>query len=159
MIFLVRHAHAGDKSAWRAADELRPLSPRGWQESAGIVRRLGGFDLTAALASPALRCVQTVEELADERGLPLEIDDRLRRDADPAEILELAADEAYDRAVLCTHGELIGAVLALLRARGVALPADAEWPKGSTWLLDLDDRDAAEVVFLPALRAPVRVLR
>jgi hypothetical protein len=40
MLLLVRHAHAGDKSRWQGPDSLRPLSPAGQAEAAGLVVRL-----------------------------------------------------------------------------------------------------------------------
>lgn len=39
MLFLVRHAHAGDKLQWQGPD-LRPLSLAGQAEAAGLVIRL-----------------------------------------------------------------------------------------------------------------------
>ena len=59
MIFLVRHAHAGDKRLWDQPDDLRPLTASGWQEAHGLLRRLGGFDISGIISSPATRCVQT----------------------------------------------------------------------------------------------------
>jgi hypothetical protein len=38
-------------------------------------------------------------------------------------------------AVLCTHGELIGGLLARLVPAGLAVTEPLRWPKGSAWLL------------------------
>ncbi|MDQ1658482.1 MAG: hypothetical protein QOD41_3565, partial [Cryptosporangiaceae bacterium] len=45
MIFLVRHAHAGDK-ARHGSVERRPLSPGGRAEAAGLVSVLAPYPLT-----------------------------------------------------------------------------------------------------------------
>src|SRR4051794_34979738 len=103
MIFLVRHAHAGDKRTWSGPDDTRPLSSTGRGEAAGLMARLGGFHISAVVSSPALRCVQTVDELASSRKLPVLVDQRLRREATADEVLEFAP---YDGLVLCTHGEV-----------------------------------------------------
>jgi hypothetical protein len=42
--------------------------------------------------------------------------------------------------VLCTHGELIGRLLAELVADDLAVEEPLDWPKGSTWLLERTDR-------------------
>ena len=153
MIYLVRHAHAGDKRQWDRPDHLRPLSPSGWREAAGLLTRLGGFAVTAVISSPTTRCVQTVDELAARRRLTLTVDARLGRDAGPGTVRELIA-ELGDAAgaVLCTHGEVIGAFLTALRREGAPIPDDAEWPKSSTWLLDTVDGAVTAAGYLPPLR-------
>jgi hypothetical protein len=45
---------------------------------------------------------------------------------------------ALHRAVFCTHGEVIGEVFDELQRAGIELSAPARWPKGSTWILELD---------------------
>lgn len=153
MIYLVRHAHAGDKHHWDRPDHLRPLSRTGWQETAGLLTRLGGFAVTAVISSPTTRCVQTVDELAARRRITLTVDARLGRDAGPAKVRGLMAElgDSAD-AVLCTHGEVIGSLLAALRREGAPIPQGAEWPKSSTWLLDTVDGAVTAADYLPPLR-------
>ena len=43
-------------------------------------------------------------------------------------------------AVLCTHGEAIGRLLAELVAEGLVTEDPLDWPKGSTWLLQRTDQ-------------------
>ncbi|MCW2503186.1 MAG: hypothetical protein JWO79_1470 [Actinomycetia bacterium] len=153
MICLVRHAHAGDKQGWIRDDELRPLSRTGWQEAAGLLVQLGGVRISAVLASPAVRCVQTVRDLAADRGLAVATDARLGRDRPVADLLAVATERPEDGGtVLCSHGETIGALLAFLRGAGAPIPADAEWPKGSAWLLDVRRGSVAAARYLPPLR-------
>src|SRR6266567_4600412 len=72
MLLLVRHAHAGDKSRWQGPDSLRPLSPTGQAEAAGLVVRLEDYPIGRILSSPTVRCQQTVQPLAHDRRLPIE---------------------------------------------------------------------------------------
>jgi phosphohistidine phosphatase SixA len=72
MPYLVRHAHAGDKRAWTGPDRLRPLSGSGRREAHGLLVQLRPYPVVRILSSPAVRCVQTVEPLAQRRGLPVE---------------------------------------------------------------------------------------
>jgi broad specificity phosphatase PhoE len=155
MMFLVCHAEPVDTATWRDADGQRPLSLRGWQQAAGVRRRLSGFDLTVVLSSADLSCVQTVDELADTRRLPLRLDPRLHHGSRPADALELAV---HDGAVLCTHADVIAGMLDVLRAQGADIPRAADCAPGSVWLIDLLSGPVPEAVYLPPLpAAPARV--
>jgi 8-oxo-dGTP diphosphatase len=139
--YLIRHAHAGDRSAWRGDDSLRPLSERGWRQAEGIARLFAPPPrLRRVVSSPSLRCVQTVEPLARLHGLPVETDERLLEGADAASALALIEDEMRRGVIAaCTHGDIVPGVLDLLRSRGVRLDGQLTWPKASTWVLDGDD--------------------
>src|SRR5262249_55413614 len=63
-VYLVRHAKAGSREQWRADDDLRPLTTKGWRQAEGLVEAFADRPLASILSSPAVRCVQTVEPLA-----------------------------------------------------------------------------------------------
>ena len=79
-LVLVRHAWAGKRSHWRGDDRLRPLDDRGRRQAAELLEVLGGVEIGRIVSSPDLRCVQTVEPLAAERGLEVEPADALGED-------------------------------------------------------------------------------
>jgi 8-oxo-dGTP diphosphatase len=151
MPYLVRHAHAGDKRAWAGPDGLRPLSVSGRGEAHGLLTQLRDYPVNRILSSPALRCLQTVEPLAQRRGLPVETTETLAVHADPAALLALLSDPAAAETVLCGHGELIGAVLKRLLAPSPNGDSPT-WPKGSTWVLETDGGQLLRSRFLPPLR-------
>jgi 8-oxo-dGTP diphosphatase len=64
------------------------------------------------VSSPYVRCVQTVEPLAAELGLEVELDDRLKEGAGAS----AAGLLSEDGVVCCTHGDIVEA---LLRGRGL----------------------------------------
>jgi phosphohistidine phosphatase SixA len=134
-IFLVRHAHAGDRSRWDGDDNQRPLSDKGWRQAEGIAALLRDQPVDRVLSSPSLRCVQTVEPLARDRGMRIEEVDELLEGNDPAEALELLEAE-QGSLVACTHGDIVPGVLDLLRGDGIAVDGAMSWPKGSTWVLE-----------------------
>jgi phosphohistidine phosphatase SixA len=151
MPYLVRHAHAGDKHAWTGPDGLRPLSGPGRREAHGLLTQLRDYQIGRILSSPAVRCLQSVEPLARRRGLAVESVDRLGVEADTAGLVALLLDPVFAEAVVCSHGELIGATLERLVGRAV----DADhliWPKGSTWVLEVDDGQLHHSRYLPPLR-------
>jgi broad specificity phosphatase PhoE len=136
MLFVVRHADAGDKGSWAGPDVLRPLSPAGRRQAEGLVVRLEDYPVDRILCSPTVRCHQTVEPFARDRFLRIERDAALGVDAGLAEILALFWDRRLRNAVLCTHGETIGRLLPQLAADGLVGAPSLQWPKGSTWLLE-----------------------
>jgi 8-oxo-(d)GTP phosphatase len=127
-LLLVRHGSAGDPSAWEGDDGLRPLDPRGERQAAALVPLLAEFELDRIVSSPYLRCVQTVEPLARERGLEIEHDEALaadRLDEVPTVLERLRGQNA----AVCTHGDL-------------PLLGDRKFSKGSLWALDENGQPA-----------------
>jgi phosphohistidine phosphatase SixA len=119
---LIRHAFAGDSSQWEGDDRLRPLDDRGRRQAVALVDALSGFELDRIVSSPYLRCVQTMEPLAQARGLPIEYDERLGADRlnEVPEVLDCLRGE---EAAVCTHGDL-------------PWLGDRKFKKGSAWVLD-----------------------
>jgi 8-oxo-dGTP diphosphatase len=135
MLLVVRHADAGDKRSWTGPDSLRPLSPTGCRQAEGLVVRLEDYPVDRILSSPALRCQQTVQPLARDRYLKIEPLAALGLDAGPTQLRAVFWDRALRNVVLCTHGEMIGPLLAELVAEGLVVEDPLDWPEGSTWLL------------------------
>ena len=149
--YLVRHAKAGVRSEWPGPDELRPLTARGRKQARGLVKALDDFPIARILSSPALRCVQTVEPLADARGLKVEECDALAQDADAMQVRGLIL-ESPDT-VICTHREVIENLLEALGAEGVSLEDGLPRGKGSTWVIRIEDGRVASGRYLPPLPA------
>jgi len=142
-VLLVRHAHAGDRDAWTAPDQLRPLSVKGIRQAEALVLRLAGFAVERVVSSPYLRCTQTVEPLAQVRGVALEADDTLAEGNGRA-ALELVRGLAGAHVILCTHGDVIGDILA-------HMPVAGSWraQKGSVWILEAEDGRSIDARYLP----------
>jgi phosphohistidine phosphatase SixA len=121
-LLLIRHARAGDPQAWEGDDRERPVDERGRRQSEALVDALAEFPIDRIVSSPYVRCVQSVEPLAEARGLEIELDDELGADRleDVPEVLERLRGE---NAALCTHGD-------------IPWLGDRKFKKGSTWVLD-----------------------
>ncbi len=138
-LYLVRHAKAGERRAWRGDDVDRPLSKKGWKQSEMLGKRIAGLSPNALLTSPYVRCVQTLEPLAKRTGLDIGIDQRLCEDEPVEPVLELIA-ELGDGSVMCSHGDVIPAAILALQHSGTKLRTPTDWRKASVWVLKRDKR-------------------
>ena len=139
-VYVVRHAHAGSRRDWAGPDAERPLSERGWRQAKGLAEVLDRtFDARPVrlLASPAVRCRQTLEPLGALLGTEVEVEDRLREGTSGVSA-RLLLEECGDDVVLCSHGDVIPDLLDVLAAEGARFDDDLRWPKASTWVLTLD---------------------
>ena len=133
-IFLVRHAKAGERRTWDGDDIDRPLSSAGWRQSAALAERLARKDPSVLLSSPYVRCVQTLEPLGLAIDVPVTIEQRLCEDEPFEPVLDLLG-EVPDRAVLCSHGDIIPATIRALVRRGMDVVSEPEWRKASVWVV------------------------
>lgn len=138
-LLLIRHAKAKSRSRWQEPDDLRPLSHSGHRQAKALVAQLAEFPLRRLVTSPSLRCLQTLEPLAAARRIAIEPNDTLLEGAAAHLVLVLIDQIASTGgAALCTHGDVVEAVLAELRKRDVPLSGPLWAKKGSTWILELD---------------------
>ncbi|MFZ8969168.1 MAG: SixA phosphatase family protein [Ilumatobacteraceae bacterium] len=133
-IYLVRHAKAGERRTWDGDDIDRPLSSAGWRQSAALAERLARKDPSVLLSSPYVRCVQTLEPLGLAIDVPVTIEQRLCEDEPFEPVLDLLG-EVPDRAVLCSHGDIIPATIRALVRRGMDVVSEPEWRKASVWVV------------------------
>jgi len=127
IVYLVRHARAGHRETWAGEDDtVRPLDKRGQRQAEALVAQLAERDFSRVLSSPYLRCVQSVEPLAEARGLQVAAVDALAEGAGEAAAFELF--RGLDApAVGCVHGDLAQMLLG------------ENLKKGATAVLDVGD--------------------
>lgn len=134
VIYLVRHAKAGERRVWEGDDEARPLSKDGWKQSEVIAKRLAAKGASSLHSSPYVRCMQTLEPLAKRLGVDVEADQRLFEGEPFEPVLELLG-EVGTGAVLCSHGDIIPDVIRALARRDMEVQSTPDWRKGSIWVL------------------------
>jgi broad specificity phosphatase PhoE len=139
-LFVVRHVKAGDRSRWEGPDDERPASKNGRAQAVAIADRLEPENVSAVLSSPSLRCIQSVEPLADRLGLKVEVDERLAEDSALKAVLAVVRD-VPDRAVLCSHGDVIPELIEALVRRGMEVTTARDWRKATLWVLEGTDDD------------------
>lgn len=139
-VVLVRHARAGDRSKWEGDDRLRPLDSKGLRQAEGLVTVLRDYPIERVLSSPYLRCTQTVEPLAQARGLAVEERTELAEEATRADVLRLLGELDEENVVLCTHGDVTEELVG------------EELRKGSTQVLELEGDRLRRLEYLPPAR-------
>lgn len=148
-LFLVRHAHALDRSGWSYDDLERPLSDRGRGQADAVTAFFAGRRVRAVASSQAVRCVDTIAGTAGAHDLDVEIRAELTEGARPNDLLEYLRDEASTDGdlVLCSHGDLIPEVLNRLLREGMAVLGPRGCEKGSVWELETRGRDITRGVY------------
>ena len=149
-IYLLRHAKAGRRSAWTDPDWLRPLSDLGRIQARDLLHTMHKARFAHILSSPYVRCMESVVPLAAHHGLPVEPTEALEEGAPLDGVLGLMKEHADTGAVLCTHGDIIPAVLEHAAANGSRLGSDLRCEKGSIWVLDGDITGAPKLRYIPA---------
>jgi len=147
-IFLVRHAKAGKRSHWDREDALRPLDDAGRRQAAALADRLSEYDPVALVSSPAVRCRETLEPLAERCGLVVVSEPKLYEEL-PYEIALDYVMGVADRTVLCSHGDVIPAIVDALRADGMRVQGTAQWGKASVWVLQREAQRFVEALAWP----------
>jgi len=154
-IYLVRHAKAGERGAWHDDDWLRPLSRAGRSQARELITLLEDARFDRVLSSWYVRSMETVVPIAGQRRLSIEVEESLGEGGDLESVLAIVRKHIGSGAVLCSHGDVIPAVLSSLAERGVDLGPDPRCPKGCTWVLEPDgDGEVASVRYLPPPPAP-----
>ncbi len=150
-LYLIRHGHAGNKHNWSGPDELRPLSTKGRAQAERIADQFGHDGITRVISSPALRCRQTVEPLAEQLNLKVEDDDALAEGTPARRALELllgVVAEGGD-AALCSHGDVIPALVQALEADGLAGDGHTASAKAGAFILDTEDGRISHALYVP----------
>lgn len=147
-VLLVRHAKAGKRESWTGDDDLRPLSDAGERQASALRTVLNAFAPDRVVSAPLLRCVQTVQGVAEDLGTEVGHDDALSERAFAADphravqrIVEIAVEGGTP--VVCSQGGVIPHAVAVLADRGgVTLPHTTPdglpAKKGSVWQLSFD---------------------
>lgn len=142
---LVRHAKAGKRDEWNGDDDLRPLAAAGMRQADALRSLLPLFGVDRVLSAPRLRCVQTVQGVADDLGVEVRHEPLLSEEGywpDPvlatARLLAIAGDGGTP--LVSSQGGVIPDIISSLAdaggvritvARGGSLPSK----KGSAWVL------------------------
>ncbi len=150
-LYLIRHAHAGNKHQWSGPDGERPLSAKGRGQSEHIADDLGDGGVQRIISSRAVRCCQTLAPLAQRLRLSIEPSDSLAEGTPPGVALDLLRDLAVEGvdAALCSHGDVIPAVVQALAAEGLKGDGHLASAKAGVFILDTSDGRITHSRYVP----------
>ncbi len=148
-IYLVRHAHAGDRSRWDGSDRDRPLSKRGHEQAEALAERYADRPIERVLSSPAVRCQQTVAPIAAGHGLEVQVCAPLDEGSPADEGIALLRSLAGTEAVLCSHGDVIPAIMRTLIDKGLPVEGGAAASKAGLFEIETDDIDLVSARYVP----------
>jgi len=149
-VYLVRHAHAGARHADHH-DRYRQLSEKGWRRAGVLTELLADVPVDQVLSSPATRCVQTVQGVADRHGLDIVETEDLWEDADTSAVMAVLADavggKKSNTVVVSSHGNLIPVIVEQLGEAGAKIKGRG-CEKGSVWVLDHDGKKFTRCTYI-----------
>lgn len=150
-VHLVRHAHAGKRSEWIGDDRERPLTDRGALQSLALATELADVAVGRVVSSAYLRCVQTVQPVADAFGLVVEPSEAFIEGMDGEAaygmLLELDAVDG----VACSHGDVLPAILRRLVTNGMETDGPLLCQKGSMWIVEFEGDRPRRGRYLPPI--------
>jgi 8-oxo-dGTP diphosphatase len=141
-VLIVRHGTAGRKKRYKGDDRNRPLDKHGRAQAELLVGQLLAFGPTSLYAADRLRCIQTIEPLADELGVDITLESTLTEEAYSQNrakarrrFLEIAATDGTP--VICSQGKVIPDLIQWWCERDRVKPDKSRNGKGSTWVLSM----------------------
>lgn len=141
-VLIVRHGTAGNKKRYKGDDRNRPLDKHGRAQAELLVGQLMAFGPTTLYAADRLRCVQTIEPLADELRLSVALEPLLTEEAYAENrkktrqlVIAIAKDPGIP--VISSQGKVIPDLIQWWCERDGIRPAKSRNGKGSTWVLSL----------------------
>lgn len=135
VIYLIRHASAGNRSPMDPDDWSRGLDKRGIEQRRWLTRLLQAHPITRIGSSDYTRCRETVRPLSERLGIPLEFEPALVEGSHPHRMISLIHELQEEAAILCSHGDVIESVVGSLFASGIPMQGPMKWKKGSVWEL------------------------
>jgi len=164
------HMDAVNRNEWQGAADDRPLTDAGKKQAERIAEMLGSQKVDGIFSSPAARCRESLEPLAKQSGLQVEVlpgfkdtlgykapagwENPNREGPDPlggaesagsafAALRQIQAKVPDGRAVLCSYGDIVPALMAFLSgANGAQMPARNN-KKGAVFTVVIDGDKAS----------------
>lgn len=123
-LIVVRHTRARSRARWKAPDVARTLTREGQQQADRLVPWLEAFGIRRIVSSNAVRCIATVQPLADRTGAKLVVEPRLSEElATKPEVRKLMTKllASSRRVVVCSHRPVLPWIFEALRIERRAL--------------------------------------
>lgn len=159
-ILYVRHAKTHDRRTWSGDDNLRPLDKKGRRQAEMLAPLLLTYRPTEVYSALPDRCQATAAPIADELGVPVQVDELLGDDAWLGHMAkaqlrfeELVASGGTK--VVVAQGTIIPDMIAAMSAKGRLPLEELPCKKGSVWVLSFNNGELTGADYL-ASALPVK---
>ena len=157
-LIMLRHAKALERTEWQGEDEDRPLEQLGQQQARRMLSLYQVYGLTQIHTSDAVRCHDTVEQMAKALDLSLTITNKVseytwKKNKEKAIDYAKELIKENEPIVLCSHNPVLPRMMEKLTKK-----IDFDYPSnklepGDSWILHHNKK---EVVQIDRLDAPVK---
>lgn len=158
-VLIVRHGTAGVRARYKGDDRNRPLDKHGRAQAESLIGQLTAFGATDVYAADRVRCIQTIEPLAQELGVAISVEPSLTEEAygkDPQaahdRVIQIATQSANP--VICTQGKVIPSLRQWWCARDGLTHRELGNRKGSTSVLSLWEGRLIAIDYIASALAP-----
>jgi 8-oxo-(d)GTP phosphatase len=157
---LLRHAKALAREEWQGDDEDRPLDILGQDQARRMLSIYQVYDLKEIHTSDAVRCYDTVIQMARSLNLEPKISTHLseytyKKNKDKAKdyVKDLAQRVSKEQipTLLCSHNPILPAMLDKLLAKSKVKEPENRLKPGQAWVLHLSKK---RIVAIESLDAP-----
>ena len=157
-LIMLRHAKALEREEWQGEDEDRPLEQLGQQQARRMLSLYQVYGLTQIHTSDAVRCHDTVEQMAHALDIPLTITNKVSEytwKKNKEKAIDYAKDliKINEPIILCSHNPVLPRMMEKLTKK-----IDFDYPSnklqpGESWILH---HNGKKVVQIDRLEAPVK---
>ena len=154
----LRSRRHNDREEWQGEDEDRPLEQLGQQQARRMLSLYQVYGLTQIHTSDAVRCHDTVEQMAKALDVPLTITNKVSEytwKKNKEKAIEYAKEliKENEPIVLCSHNPVLPRMMEKLTKK-----IDFDYPSnklepGEAWILHHDKKDVLQI---DRLDAPVK---
>ena len=137
-IYLFRHGVAGNRLKWEGDDRERKLTKKGKRQAQAVADYLADRGIERIVTSPFDRCVQSVKPLAKMIKAEIEVDHALAEGPDIDAAYNLIDSLVGYNSVLCSHGDVIPAVINRMMWAGLSIESRFYCSKGSIWEINAE---------------------
>ena len=157
-LIMLRHAKALAREEWQGEDEDRPLQQLGQQQARRALSIYQVYGLTQIHTSDAVRCHDTVDQMAKALDIPLTITNKVSEytwKKNKEKAIDYAKDliKVNEPVILCSHNPVLPRMMEKLTKK-----IDFDYPSnklepGEAWVLHHDKKDVMQI---DRLEAPVK---
>ncbi len=153
-LIILRHAKALDRGDWDDQDSLRVLSEKGFLQAEQLVNHLEPFKIEEIYSSDFTRCVQTVTQLAQARGITIVESTQINEEIfeeDPEKSITFTNALKQDQKdiLICSHNPVIPTILRGILNSKLRNNEIIKLEPGDAWLVHRIKGEVVALDYLP----------